>query len=528
LRYTARVINGVKIGSSPKYIQERLKTCGLRPINNVVDATNYVMLETGQPLHAFDFNKIKEQKIIIRKAKKGEKIITLDDEKHELDNDILVIADTESSLAIAGIKGGKKAEIDKKTKAIVLESANFNSILIRRSSQRINLRTDASLRFEHKIDPALTEQAINRVAELISKTAKGKVAQGTVDVNYSKPQKKKIKLEIEKVENLLGIKISKKEIINILQRLQFKIQERVSGQLEVEIPSFRLDINLPEGLIEEVGRLKGYKNIPSIFPTGYLASPKENFEIFWKNKAKNILRELGFSETYNYSFISKKDTDIFSFNNLIELQNPISSDYQYLRPSLIPNLLKNISNNFRFLSQIKLFELGKTFFKEEKNVLNCIIASNPSASGQKDNKELFYKLKGITDSLLNKMGVSDVWYDNFQQTPELSQINLWDVEKSAEIKIGNQEIGFLAVLVPRKVKIIEVMNKINTAGGKIVVDIDLFDIYEGESLPEGKKNLAFHMTFQSKNKTLSAEEINNLQNRIISALEKDPAWEVRK
>jgi len=575
LRYAVRVIDGVKIGPSPKYIQERLKTCGLRPINNVVDATNYVMLETGQPLHAFDFNKIRGRKIVVRKAKKGEKIITLSDEKRELSNDILVIADAESPLAIAGIKGGKKAEIDRKTKMIVLESANFDSALIRKSSQKVNLRTDASLRFEHKIDPALTRQAIDRAAELISQTAKGKIAQGALDINFSKPKKARVRLELNRVESLLGVKISAEEIKSILERLYFKCSRFNSIFIEAEVPSFRLDVSLPEDLIEEIGRIKGYENIPSVFPTGYLSLPKENFEVFWQNKAKDILKELGFLETYNYSFISKRDADVFGFDNLVELENPASLDYQYLRPSLVPNLLKNVLSNFRFSNQVKLFELGKIFLKKEKSMLSGIIALNL----RERKRDLFYRLKGSVDDLINKMGISNVWYDDFQQVPEESQIEMWNKNRSAEIKINGRKIGFLgeispvileklkikgadvavfdinfeklrklaseereyqpvsqypaavrdiAVLVPYNVKVVEVMNKINTAGGKLIVDIDLFDIYEGGNLPEGKKNLAFHITFQSENKTLSAEEIGNLQNKIIKALEENPAWEVRK
>jgi len=348
---------------------------------------------------------------------------------------------------------------------------------------------------------------------------------------------------------------------------------RASGQLDVEVPSFRLDINLPEDLIEEIGRIKGYENIPSVFPITYLSPPKKNFNIFWQNTAKDILKELGFIESYNYSFISEKDLDIFELNNLIELENPISSDFKYLRPSLIPNLLKNINKNIRNLpvrqagfKNIKIFELGKIFAKTEKNMLLGLSTGS------------FYQIKGTVDSLLQKLGISNIYYDDFQASPEDSSISIWQKGKTAEIKIDNKEVGFLgeissnvlkkmniaekivcfdidfdklqklaseereyepvsqypaavrdiAVLVPFDVKVIDVMNIISTAGGDLVVDIDLFDIYEGENLPEGKKNFAFHIVYQAKNRTLKAEQIDELQNKIIKALEKNPEWEVRK
>lgn len=577
LRYTARIIDKVKVGVSPKWIQERLKTCGLRPINNIVDITNYVMLETGQPLHAFDFDKLEgensKKKIIVRRAVKGEKITALDDEKYVLDKDVLIIADSKSPLAIAGIKGGKKAEIDKNTKTIILESANFNSALIRQASQKIKLRTDASLRFEHKIDPSLTEKAINRAVELINKTAGGKIVANLADVNSFRFNPIKINLPIWKVESLLGFKILRKEIIDILKKLEFKIIKSGSDYVLVEVPSFRLDVSLPEDLIEEIGRIRGYENIPSVFPFGYLAPPKKNYNVFWENIAKDILKELGFTESYNYSFVNDKDIEFLGFSNSIELANPISLELNFLRPSLIPNLLKNILKNFRYLSEVKMFELGNIFFanSEEKKMLTGFVAS-------KNKGEQFYEIKGTIDVLLNKMGIANCWYDNFEQTPEQSNFCVWDKDKSAEIKIGSEEIGFLgeisqkvlddyriigkvvffdidfkklskialeekeyrpisqypsairdiSLLVPFEVKVVDVMNEINSAGGNLIVDVDLFDIYEKEGLPNGKKNLAFHIVFQSKNKTLSSEEINELQDKIIKSLEKNSDWEVRK
>ena len=581
-RYTARVICDVKVGFSPKWLRERLEVCGLRPINNVVDVANYVMLETGQPLHAFDGEKLQDRKIIVRFAKEGERIVTLDEEKYDLDGNILVIADAKKPVAIAGIKGGKAPEIDLKTKVVVLESANFNSRVIRRGSKRIDLKTDASWRFEHGIDPNLTQIAINRAAFLIQKIASGKVAQGLIDFYPQKVLPKRVRLNLDYLERLLGLKIPKKEIKTILKKLNFKVKtlqyhRLVYGTvgkgrvLEVEIPTFRLDISIPEDLIEEVGRIYGYQKIPARFPIATLQPSKRNLDIFWEDMAKDILKEAGFSEVYNYSFVSKNDVEIFRYKNkeIVEVENPTSFDFQYLRPSLIPNLLKNIEKNLRGFTEIKIFELGKIFKKDfkEKKALTGVITG-----------EAFYQAKGVVDLLLNKMGISNVWYDEYQPTPEESKISIWQPKKCAEIKVNHEEIGFLgeisprvldslkigakvtvfdidfeklsklaseeheyqpisrfpsairdlAILVPRETRVEEVLNKIETAGGLLIRDIDLFDIYEGEELPAGKKNLAFHIIYQAQDRTLTSKEIDEIQDRIIKVLESVSDWEVRK
>jgi len=592
-RYTARVITDIKVGLSPKWIKDRLKVCGLRPVNNIVDIANYVMLETGQPLHAFDLEKIGGQKIIVRRAKRGERIITLDNEKpstraelgaglvphrnkvsgagYDLDKDILIIADSKEPLAIAGIKGGKKAEITKSTKNVVLESANFNPRVIRAGRQKIDLKTDSSWRFEHGIDPNLTELAINRAAGLIQEIAGGKILRGLIDFYSRKVLPKKIKLDLDYVTSLLGIKIPAKEIKNILNRLNFQCNVTRQHYIEVRVPTFRLDILMPEDLIEEIGRIYGYEKIPSDFPISALIPPKRNLEIFWEDLTKNILKEVGFSEVYNYSFIGEKEAKIFGYDNknLIEVENPISIGQKYLQPSLIPNLLKNIKENLKHFKEIKIFEIGKVFKEnfKEKRILTGVITG-----------EAFYQAKGVVDLLLNSLGISNIWYDEYQPTPEESKLLIWHPKKCAEIKVNHQEIGFLgeissnilqdlkieskvalfdinfeklqsycseehefrpispypaavrdiAVLVPGFVRVEEVLNKIETAGGPLVRDVDLFDIYEGEELPKGKKNLAFHLIYQAEDHTLSSKEIEEIHSKIIKVLEKDPEWQVRK
>ena len=710
-RYCARYISGVKIGPSPHRLRERLEILGQQSINNIVDAANYVMFEMGQPLHAFDAEKISNSKIIVRRSKKGERITTLDGGNYEFDNDILVIADEKEPLAIAGIKGGKKAEIGKDTKNIILESANFNLNNIHASSRKLGLQTEASLRFEHGLDPNLASEAIDRLASLIQKVAGGKIAQGIIDVYTWKLKPRKISLKIAKVNNVLGTEISEKEIIKILNALGFKTkiisplkeliglaknlvgkpykygastsqeapsvfdcssftrylfrqvgkeiprpsieqievgkiidkkdlkpgdlifskgsgkphynkkypkgvghvglyigngklihasglkQKVVVGRLAdfvkssqwrggrriledgddvllVDIPTRRLDAEIAEDLIEEIGRVYGYEKIPPKAPVGILASVKRDDALTLKNKVQDILVGLGLTEVYNYSFVGEDDLKILEAKpeNYLELKNPLSVDLKYLRHDLLTNLLKNVRENFKYFNEARLFEIGKIYLKDEKMMLAGILA-------KKDGDEnLFYELKGIVDGLLNKLGISNQWYDDFEATPDWSNSKFWHFARSAEIKLDDKEIGFLgeinseilskfkikgkvaafdinfelliqlveeeasyrppskypaavrdiAVLVNSEDRVTNVLNVINVAGGELVTDVDLFDMYEGEEIPEGKKNLAFHIIFQAQNRTLTDEEVDKIHNKIVQELGRRRGWEVRK
>jgi phenylalanyl-tRNA synthetase beta chain len=562
-RYSARIIFNAKVGESPNWIKERLEVCGIKPINNVVDITNYVMLELGQPLHAFDFEKIEGKKIVVRFAKKGEKILTLDEEKYDLDKDILVISDSKKPIAIAGIKGGKETGISEKTRVILLESANFDPVTIRRGSIKLDLKTDASMRFSHGLDPNLTEIAANRAAYLISKICGGKVAKGILDHYPEKVFPKKIKLEIGKVESLLGTRIPKQKILKILKSLGFKVNQK----LIVEVPTFRRDVSIQEDLIEEIGRIYGYEKIENKFPVSALVLPKKNPEIFWENFVKDVLVSLGFTEVYNYSFLPKEDIENFGFEKeVIEIENPASAFYRFLRPSLIPGLIKNIQKNQTEFSEIKIFEIGKIFKnKKEKKVLAGAITG-----------EKFFEAKGVIDILFKKMGISNFYFDFYEPTPEESRISIWQIKKSAEIKIDDKEVGFLgeisrkilekykikdkivafdvdfeklaklateeheyepfsiypaivrdiSVLVPKDVLVEDVMNVIEETAGNLIRDIDLFDIYE--EIEENRKSLAFHIIFQLKDRAISPEEVEKAFQKIVENLEKNLNWEVRK
>ena len=585
LRYVARVLIDIKVEKSPKWLKEKLESIGQKSINNIVDAANYVMFEMGQPLHAFDYDKLEKGKIIVRKAKKGEKIITLDNEEYELDGE-LIIADSKSPLALAGIKGGKKAEISSKTKTIVLESANFDYTSIRNSSQKIGLRTDASIRFEYGIDPNLASEAMDRVASLIKEISKGKIAKGIIDVYAKKIYPTKIKLDIKKVEKIIGMPIAKQEVKNKLKLLGFEVDDF----LRVIVPTIRQDIKIQEDLIEEIVRLIGYDNIESKAPLGLIGIVKTDGALTIINKVKTILEGAGFNEVYNFSFLGEDDFKKAKVkkDEYIELENPLSIDLKYLRKDLIINILKNIKDNYKQFwgdeNTIKIFELGKVYHPTGDHsqgggaIEKTMLAGAVVRQSEKIIGENFYELKGILDNLFIKLGISDYWYDDFGATPEHTDRIFWSKTATAEIKIGDKEIGFvgdinaeildafgikrkvamfnlnfeqllklveeeliyqppspypaamrdLAVLINKEDRVGDVIKIIDDAGGELVQDVDLFDMYEGEGIPANKKNLAFHIIFQSYEKTLNDEEVDKIFRKIIKELEKNNCWKVRR
>ena len=562
LRYSLKEIQNVKVGESPLWLKQRLESCGLRPVNNIVDITNYVMLETGQPMHAFDLNRISSP-IIVRRAKEGEKIVTLDNKKFNLDKSILVIADDSSVLAIAGIKGGKKGEVDSNTSNIVLEAANFEQHLVRRASQKLNLKTDASLRFEHGLDPNLTEYALRRASYLIETLAKGEPLKGIVDVYKKRIVPKKLKLSLPYLYSLLGVKIPKSKVLSIFKALGFKILGSAK-EIKVEIPTRRRDILIEEDLIEEVGRIYGYEKIKNEFPVMSLKLPEKNDSFLMQLKIKGKMKEARFTEVVNYSFISKDDKDVFEFDSLFELENPMSNEFMYLRPSLIPNLLKDIVKNESRFENIKIFELGKIYPGREKNAVSGLIAS-------KDKKD-FYYLKGVLNNLLHCFNGSVEYKEspsffnrercvevlfNKKKAGIIGEISL-DLLKKMKINSPNInsvfvfELGLeeletlpfkekeyslisqypealrdLSVLVPKETKAEDVLGMIKGIDS-LIKEVELFDIYEGKEIEQGKKNLAFRIIYQSKEKTLTSSEIDEVHDKIIKGLEKNPQFKVRR
>lgn len=574
-RYSARVIFDIKVKESPKWLKEKLESCGLQSINNVVDATNYIMLLTGQPLHAFDYDKLNGKNIktiVVRRAKKNEEIETLDNKKISLDKDILLIADLKNPLAIAGIKGGKIAEIDFSTKNIVLESANFNPSLIRKASRKIGITTDASLRFERTISPFLTIEALNYVAVLIQQLAGGKILKDIIDIFPQKISKKVLGFNFEKFYHFIGFTIDKKFIEKKFESLGFKIIRKTTSDLFVEIPPYRIDIERFEDLAEEILRLYDYNKTPSLAPIALIKPINLSEELIFRNKIKDILANYGIDEVYSYSFISLNDIKNFALNEkeLIALENPISNEYTHLQPTLIINLLKIANLNLKFFEKIKIFTIGKTFQKapfkpyEEWRLAIAIATKN------KKDDTIFFELKGIIESLAEALNCRDIVFENAdigwfiknrsaiiksdnldlgyigQIVPALTHkytdgfnVLICELDVAKLLKLSEEEYEFtplpkypavirdISILVDLDIRLSEILNVIYESEPKILFDVDLFDIYEGENLPENKKSLSFHLVFQADDHTLTSEEVGKALEKIISNLKNKLDAEIR-
>ena len=443
LRYTAKAVADVKVGPSPKWVKERLETCGLRAINNVVDATNYVMLEMGQPLHAFDWDKLqnvgtksKVKKIIVRFAKKGEAIDALGEKKYQLTPAMLVISDETGALAIAGVKGGKRAEIDVHTKTIVIESANFNQKIVRNASRNLGLQTDASHLFEHGLDPDGTVAAAQRVAEIIIQSGGGQILAGAVD-RYPQPVKpKKIILNLERAESILGTDIQSAQVKKRLELLGFSVRKGAGLSLEVISPTRRTDVSIAEDLVEEIGRIIGYDKVTPILPTAAILPAIRNYDWLWKNAVKDALVACGYSETRNYTFISHEDCKNFGFEEtgLLEVKNPVNADLRFLRPSLLINLLKNISVNSD-RAVLKEFEIGKVFAYGKR--IEPVMVAGMAKGGT------FFEVKGQIEFVCRALGIDAVNVLPFDgKEKEIGQ-SVLDVARRAKIMAGGKEIGMI-------------------------------------------------------------------------------------
>lgn len=572
-RYAAFVVQGVRVGESPKWMKERLLSLKVNSINSIVDITNYVMLEFGQPLHVFDYDKIQGHAMKLRESRAGERIATLDEITYDLPKGALVIEDKEGLIDLAGIQGGQASGVTKKTKNVVFQAAAFDRQKIYRTKKEMGLTTLAADLYANGIDPNLAAQALERALFLLGQ---GKVVQA-IDRYPKKVMPKKISLDTKRMRSLLGADITNKEVKAILGRLGFTVGKAAKERMLVIVPTRRLDVLIPEDLIEEVGRIYGYEKIRAEFPAAALLPPEQNADLSWQAITKDAMKEAGFTELYNYSFIGEKDLRMFAYTDrekaqVIEIENPISSEYRYMRSSLIENMLKAAALNSKNTKDMEIFETGNVFKKqgpqfEERRMLCGVITG-----------DAFYEAKGVVDFIAERMGIKDVWYDNVQQSPKYSTPAVWHRNKSAEIKVGDKQIGFMgvispritsqlklsggaaafhvnldalinlatkereyrpvpkfppafrdiAVLVSRDVQVVDVMNIMNAAGGKLVSDIDLFDIYDGGGVEDNRKSMAFHIMYQADDRTLKNKEVDELHKKIIKALERNPEWEVRK
>lgn len=551
-RYVGRRMEDIKVSSSPEWLKERLENIGQRSINNIVDATNYVMFDVGQPLHAFDADKV-VGKIIIRMALPEEKITTLDNKEIVLSEDILVIADEVGPLAIAGIKGGQRAEVDDNTKNIILESANFEPVNVRRSSSRLNLRTEASKRFENELSSEVAGYGMDRLTDLIYQIAgMEKIKIGPlVDVYPTPPSLRQIEVIPEEINKILGTSIEASEMIKILNCLDISVEEK-GEKLSLIIPSRRIDLEEMANIVEEIGRIYGYEKIsPKILDNHNNSTLEKEAAMRYRlaNKLREILIKHGFSEIYGYAFTPQGE---------IEIANPLASDKSFLRPGLSLWFKDRLSFNLSHLlfdnELVKIFELGKIFQKEGNQIkekTSFIFGVAGKGTKQKTQDLINRELMLVKDALCQDLKMKTCPpSDNFVQIDDSGSFSYGFIETSFDdlagmigdftdpdlqpfissgreykrVSIYPRIIRDIALFVPEKIEPAEITVFIKeNAGPLLIQDPVLFDVFS----KDGKKSLAFRLVFQSYEKTLSDEEVNEAMVKIISSLEKE-GWEVRK
>lgn len=584
-RFYGFVISGLKIEPSPDWMQERLKSLGLTPINNIVDATNFVMYDQGHPMHAFDYEKIAGGVMKIRGAKEGEEVATLDGIKHKLPDGAIIMQDSEKIFDLAGIMGGANSEISDSTTAIVLQASNFKGEAIRKTSRKLGIRTDASSMFERNISTSISPYVLAKTVALLREKQKGLKVHQIIDIRSKKDDSRVIELSGGKIKNYLEIDFHSEEIAEIFRRLGFQT-DRKGGTFFVRVPAFRIDLKGPEDLIEEIIRIYGYDKIPSKFPRSELKPAKENMDLKWEKIAKNTLANSGFYEVYNYSFTGKKMIEMLALDmeEYFKVINPKNPDNEYLRTTLIMGILQNITDNLPNFEKFSIFELGKVFYSKGRDM---------KEAGQKENfiekkmltgavvnagrKELeFYGAKGVVERLLYEFGfskgetkfehldvaqptfhpgrtatvkikvkgegkfeeqyfedigfVGEIHPDMLERFGIKTDVALFDLDFEKLLKYASEKIGYvdvpkfpsitldMAVEIDEEVPASEVLGLIASAGGDLIYDIDLFDIYQGKQVGKGRKSLAFHIIYLSEERTLKEKEAKEIHDRIAKTL----------
>lgn len=574
-RYTARVIEGVKIGSSPLWLKNKLHSCGLRPINNIVDATNYVLMELGHPLHAFDLQKLTGNKIIIKRASNGSKFTTLDGQERLLDRENLVICDSERPVALAGIMGGQNSEVQTDTVDILLESAYFLPSSIRRTSKKLGISTDASYRFERGADIDGMIRSLNRCAELIVALAGGRIAKGLIDVHPTPHSKPIVELRHKKITSVLGVSVPRDEVHRLLTCLGIKIIKQDELIVSAEIPFHRPDVEREIDLIEEIARLRGYDLIPESLPRiPMTCEPIPRISTI-SELSKTLLAAWGFREAITLSFSDSLDHDRMGYpeqsvdRQSVKLQNPLSAETEELRTSLLPGLLKAASINFRRQEKdVCLFEIGRVFhakkaseLPEETTYLTAIAAGARHPLSWCNNKESmdYFDIKGITENLLAQLGITDASYT------KACELSSFHPGRSAAIKSNEKLLGSIGQIHPECLKRFDIphmifslninlttISKLTTGvknqknqkkypsierdfafivsetvlaqnlhdiilsiESKLIRSVTLFDVYKGDPLPKGNLSLAFRVIYRSDERTLTETEIEKLDEKIF-------------
>ncbi|HQP06430.1 MAG TPA: phenylalanine--tRNA ligase subunit beta, partial [Smithellaceae bacterium] len=574
-RYTARLIQNVTIGGTPVWMKTRLEAAGLRAINNVVDVTNFVMLEMGQPLHAFDFRFLEEGRIVVRKSKPGEEFISLDEKSRLLPENTLLICDGKKPVAIAGIMGGLNSEVKEDTRTILLESAYFNPASIRRSSRRLGMPTDAAFRFERGIDPEGVVRALDRAAQLIAELSGGEVCRNYLDEYPAKIKAvENIPLRMDRVRQVIGARVPAREAVRILKSIGMALRREGKGAYRVTPPSFRVDIEREIDLIEEIARLYGYDRVPSTLPSVSVSEAETVPRLALEERIRQLMTGAGYSEIINYSFSSPDSAEALGLSpederrRFVVIKNPLTEDQSIMRTTLVYGLLETLKKNLRNASfNLKLFEIGRTFFKrhdgelpEERNILAALAAGKVSDDlwGSKVSVD-FYDLKGSLENIFQ-----DLKLDSCRCRTETSEPFLHPGQ-SCGVYIGDVRVGFLgkahpevlkkmdirsdaylfeinldllgkqtgrriryrelskfpavqrdvAFVVPESMESEKMLEIVLSQHEDLLENVSIFDIYSGKGLEERTKSLGLRFSYRALDRTLTDAEINSIHNRIV-------------
>ena len=566
-RYCARVCKNIKIGPSPKWMQRRLAASGIRPINNLVDITNYVMEEYGQPMHAFDLDTIAGNKIIVRRAKDGEEFQTLDGQMRKLDSDILMICDAEKEIGIAGIMGGENSKITDNVKTVLFEAATFNGPNIRKSAKRLGLRTDASGKFEKGLDPNNAKAAIDRACQLIQELGCGEVVGGTVDVCEPIKANPAIKFEPEKINKFLGTDIAKEEMLNIFKMLELNYNEAAN---EITAPSFRQDVNCFADVAEEVARFFGYDKIPVSLPSGEATTGKLSFKLRIEEKAREIAEFCGFSQGMTYSFESPKVFDKLmlpedsEYRKTVKISNPLGEDFSIMRTLSLNGMLTSLATNYnRRNKNVRLYELGNVYLPKQVPVTELPEERMQFTLGMYGEGD-FFTMKGVVEEFFDSLGMrkkavydpnagkvylhpgrqASISYDgvvvgylgevhpevldnyNIGTKAYVAVLDMPEVVKLASFDRKYEGIAKypavtrdISMVVPKEILVGQIENMIEQRGGKILESYSLFDVYEGAQIKEGFKSVAYSISFRAKDRTLEEADVTAAMKKILNGLE---------
>ncbi len=574
-RYVAKVIKDIQIGPSPLWMQLRLMQAGMRPINNIVDITNYVMLEFGQPIHAFDLNALSDGKIVVRRAHDEEVIQTLDDKSRELDSEMLVITDGAHAVAIAGVMGGANTEISQSTKNVLIEVASFDKANIRKTSKTLGLRTEASSRFEKGVSVALPMEVADRVCYLIESLNAGTVVPGVLDSNPTGPKPVEIPFDVNAINRVIGSKISKDEMIGLLAKLEIETLEN-QGCVAL-IPHFRLDLQKQIDLVEEVARIYGYEKIGMTLPKLDVWGAKTNAQLI-KDRVKFELLTNGVDEILSYSFVSKKDLDRIHLaessllRNQVALINPLGEEFSVMRTTLVPNILEVLARNSnRKNKAVRIFEIGSVFIPKEVPVTQLPIEKENLTIGLIGEHEDFFTLKGIVENVLTGLGIEDFTFEKELNHPTyhkgrcaniiwkghvlgiLGEVHplvtenfdlserayLADLDYNILIQLAKEDKKYvavpkypaierdIAVLVKDEISSYQIESVVKETAGSLLESVKMFDIYKGKQIEEGYKSVAYELVFRAEERTLVDEEVNKIFNKVLKALEIDLGAQLR-